>query len=106
MAAAEALIQMAAHRGGATLLDGYQDFKMHPGEPRGGLVHESVAGGGYDIGQLQVWPLHSLLAGTLFQGFGSTRVSESSGLGMALRCRSDRCRYRLVVFRSAWPSRS
>lgn len=67
MAAAEALIQMAAHRGGATLLDGYQDFKMHPGEPRGGLVHESVAGGGYDIGQLQVWPLHSLLAGTLFQ---------------------------------------
>src|SRR5271169_7155009 len=36
MAAAGALIQMAAHRGGAAPLDGYQDFKMHPGEPRGG----------------------------------------------------------------------
>ena len=67
MAAAGALIQMAAHRGGATLLDGYQDFKMHPGEPRGGPVHESVAGGGNDIGQLQEWPLHSLFAGTVFR---------------------------------------
>jgi len=46
------------------------------------------------------------LRGPLF-GFGAAaRVSESSGLADALRCRSDRCRYRLVVFRSAWPSRS
>ena len=35
MTTAGALIQMTAHRGGAALLDGYQDFKMHPGEPRG-----------------------------------------------------------------------
>ena len=67
MAAAGALIQMAAHRGGTAPLDGYQDLKMQPGEPRGRPVHESVAGGGYDIGQLQEWPLHSLLAGTVFQ---------------------------------------
>ena len=56
MTTAGALIQMTAHRGGAALLDGYQDFKMHPGEPRGRPARESVAGGGYDIGQLQEWP--------------------------------------------------
>ena len=52
MAAAAALIQMATHRGGAATPDGSQDLKMQPGEPRGGPLQESVAGGGYDIGQL------------------------------------------------------
>ena len=40
MTTARALIQMTAHRGGAALLDGYQDFKMHPGEPRGRPFYE------------------------------------------------------------------
>lgn len=66
MAAAGALIQMAAHRDGAALLDGYQDLKMQPGEPGGRPVQESVACGGYDIGQLQEWPFHSLVAGSVF----------------------------------------
>ncbi len=89
MTTAGALIQMTAHRGGAALLDGYQDFKMHPGEPRGRPVYESVAGGGYDIGQLQEWPLHSLLSGTVFQVRGrrqGKRVERaSSGFEMPLR---------------------
>jgi len=50
MAAAGALIQMSAHRGGAAPLDGYQYFEVQPGEPSRGPVHESVTGGGYDIG--------------------------------------------------------
>src|SRR5277367_2762614 len=55
---------MAAHCGGAAPLDGHEYSKMQPGELRGRPVHESVAVGGYDIGQLQEWPVHSLLAGT------------------------------------------
>ena len=67
MAAAGALIHMATHGGGAAPLDGYEHFEVQPGEPCGRPVHESVAGGGYDIGQLQEWPLHSLLAGTVYR---------------------------------------
>src|ERR1035438_3725529 len=67
MAAAGALIQMAAQRGGAAPLDGHQHSEVQPVEPRGGPVHESLAGSDYDIGQLQEWPLHSLLTGTAFQ---------------------------------------
>lgn len=66
MAAAGALIQMAAHRGGAAPLDGYEYFEVQPGEPGRGPVHESVTGGGYDIGQLQEWPFHSLPAASVF----------------------------------------
>jgi hypothetical protein len=32
-----------------------------------GPVHEAVTGGGYDIGQLQEWPCHSLLAASVFR---------------------------------------
>ena len=87
---------MTAHRGGAALLDGYQDFKMHPGEPRGRPVYESVAGGGYDIGQLQEWPLHSTSFGKPFSsGSGPPPVGkrESSGASSGFEMpASDRCR--------------
>jgi hypothetical protein len=53
MAAAGALIQVAAHRGGAAPLDGHEYFEVQPGGPGGWPIHESVTGGGYDIGQLQ-----------------------------------------------------
>jgi hypothetical protein len=69
MAAAGALIQMAAHRGGAAPLDGYEYFEVQPGEPSGGPVHESVTGGGYDIGQLR-GPFHSLLIASVFRVHG------------------------------------
>ena len=67
MAAAGALIQVAAHRGGAAPLDGYEYFEVQPSEPGVGPVHEAVTGGGYDIGQLQEWPCHSLLAASVFR---------------------------------------
>ena len=74
MAAAGALIQMAAHRGGAAPLDGYEYFEVQPGEPRRRLIHESMAGGGYDIGQLQEWPFHSLLVASVFEVGGGRQL--------------------------------
>jgi len=82
MAAAGTLIQMAAHRGGAAPLDGHEYFKVQPGEPRRRPVHESMAGGGYNIGQLQEWPVHLLLAGTVFRGRGRRereRIQRAGG---------------------------
>ena len=67
MAAAGALVYMASHRGGAASLDGVQDLKMQPSEPCRRPVHESVACGGYDVGQLREWPLHLLLAVAVFR---------------------------------------
>ncbi len=60
MAAAGALIQMASHGGGAASLDGDEHFQVHPGEPRGRSVCESMGCGGYDVGQLQERPPHLL----------------------------------------------
>ena len=78
---------MATHSGGAAPLDGYEHFEVQPGEPGGRAVHESVAGGDYDIGQLQRWPLHSLLAGTLNRGrCKGERIERAVGrLEMPLR---------------------
>jgi hypothetical protein len=67
MTAAGALIQMATDRGGAAPLDGYEYFEVQPVEPVGWLVYESVTRGGYDIGQLQEWPCHSLFAAGIFR---------------------------------------
>ena len=75
MAAAGALIQMAAHRGGAAPLDGYEHFEVQPREPGRGPVHESAPGGGDDIGQLQQWPFHSLLMAGVFR-VGGCRQPE------------------------------
>jgi hypothetical protein len=80
---------MAAHRGGAAPLDGYEYFEVQPGEPRRRLIHESMAGGGYDIGQLQEWPFHLFLAETGFRVRGrreSERIERAGGgFEMALR---------------------
>jgi hypothetical protein len=89
MAAAGALIQMAAHCGGAAPLDGYKYFEVQPGEPCGRPVHESMTGGGYDIRQLQEWPVHLFLAGAVFRVRGDCegeRIERAGGrLEMALR---------------------
>ena len=59
---------MATHCDSAAPLDRNEYFEVQPCEPGGRPIHESVAGGDYDIGQLQRWPLHSLLAGTVDRG--------------------------------------
>ena len=80
---------MATHCGGAAALDGYEHFEVQPGEPRRRPVHESVAGSGYDIGQLQEWPLHSLLAAAVYRVRGrrkGERIERAVGrLEMPLR---------------------
>ena len=53
---------MATHRSGAASLDGHEYFQMHPREPARRPVREVLGCGGYDIGQLNKWPLHSLIA--------------------------------------------
>ena len=81
MATAGTLVQMAAHRCGTAPLDGPEYFQMQPGEPCGSPVHESATGSGYDIGQLQEWPLHSLLAGTALGLRGRREVERIKGTG-------------------------
>jgi len=80
---------MATHRGGAAPLNGYEHLEVQPSEPRRRPVHESMAGGGYDIGQLQEWPLHSLLAGTVYRVRGrreGERIERAGGsFEMSLR---------------------
>src|SRR5580658_6098574 len=103
MAAAGTLIQMTSHGGGAASLNRDEYFQVQPCEPGWRAVGETMCGGGYNIGQLWERPIHYCL----FFGFaGRVRLSESSGLAAALIWRSDRCRYRLVVSRSAWPINS
>jgi len=67
MAAAYALVQMAAHRGGAASCDGKQHLSVQPSEPGGRPIQESVARCAYEVGQLQEWPLHLLTAFTVFR---------------------------------------
>src|ERR1700734_3281715 len=66
---------MATHRGGAASLDGHKYFQMHPREPTRRLVREVVGCGGYDIGQLNEWLLHSLARAVVFR--------------LRLRCQSE-----------------
>ena len=67
MTAAGALVQMATHRGGATSHDGKQYLPVQPGEPGRRLIQESVARCGYEIRQLQQWPVHLFIAVAVFR---------------------------------------
>lgn len=87
MAAAGALVHMASHRGGAASLDGNKYLQVQPGEPGGRPVQESVAGGGYDIGQLQQWPWHSLLAAFRVRGRPEGERVERAGSGFEMTLR-------------------
>ena len=89
MPATGALVQMATHRGGAASLDGHKYFQMHPREPARRPVREVVGCGGDDIGQLNEWPLHSLIARSSLQlrDWGKRERVEWTGgrLDVALR---------------------
>lgn len=58
---------MATHCCGATSHDGKQYLPVQPGEPGRRLIQESVACCGYEIGQLQQWPVHLFIAVTVFR---------------------------------------
>ena len=61
MAAGGTLVHVTAHRGGAAAFDSAERFQVQPGEPGRRMIDQSVTRRGYNIGQLQEWPLHSLL---------------------------------------------
>jgi hypothetical protein len=86
MAAAGAPIQMTSHGSGAASLNCDEHFQVHPREPRGGTVCETVDSGGYDVGQLQERPIH-LLAVFRFRSCGETERIQGAGgsLEVALR---------------------
>jgi hypothetical protein len=106
MAAACALVQMATQRGGAAPLDGNKYLQVQPGKPGRTPLRESVACCAYERSANSSSGRFIYLPGVP-SGFGvGASMSESRGLAVALRWRSDMCRYRLVVFRSAWPNRS
>src|SRR5580704_15573330 len=73
---------MATQRGGAASLDGNKYFQMHPREPTRRLVREVVGCGGYDIGQLNEWPLHSLIARGSLQLRDRGERERVEGIGM------------------------
>ena len=65
MPAAGALIEMTAECGGTTPPNGPQHLDMLPTEPMAVSFDESIPGSADDIGHLQRWPAHLLLAGWL-----------------------------------------
>src|SRR5258708_40142436 len=75
MAAVGTLIEMATHGGSAASCDRDEHFDVQPGEPGRMPVDEFLSCGPYDIGQLQEWPTHLLLA-----VFGVRRRSQSDPL--------------------------
>jgi hypothetical protein len=65
MSAAGALVEMAAECGGPTPRNGQQHFDVLPTEPVAVSFYESIPGSADDIGHLQRWSVHLLLAGWL-----------------------------------------
>ena len=78
MATARALIQMTSHGSGAASFNCDEHFQVHPREPRGRTVCETVDCGGDDIGQLQERPVH-LLAVLRLQGCGELERIQRAG---------------------------
>jgi len=65
MPAAGARVEMTAECGGPTPRNGPQHFDMLPTEPVAVSFYESIPGSADNIGHLQRWPAHLLLAGWL-----------------------------------------
>ena len=65
MSAAHALIEMPAESGSTTTRNGSQHFHVLPTEPLAVSFYESIPGSADNIGHLQRWPAHLLLAGWL-----------------------------------------
>src|SRR5450631_244309 len=93
MAAADALIQMTAQCRGAAANDGIEHLAMGPCKMRLLLLPETVARCADDVGHLEGGPAHRFMR--LLERFASSgrdTSMASSGLGIACRCRRDRCR--------------
>ena len=88
MSADGTALAMAAECGGAAAGDREQDLLMLPADPAATAFHEGGTGTANNIGHLQRRPVYALRICSP----GPVRVSASSGLAVALRCRCERCR--------------
>jgi hypothetical protein len=79
---------MAAECGGATACDRQQDLLMLPGDPTATAFQKTWTSTADDIDQLQRRLVYVLRICSPV----AVRVSESSGLAVALRCRCERCK--------------
>src|SRR5215472_3008405 len=77
MAAGRALVEMTAHRDGTASLDGDEHFEVQPGKPSRRMIDQSVTRCGYDVGQLQERPLHSILCESDESGLAASKVAPA-----------------------------
>ena len=88
MSAVRALIAMSAQRGSAAARDGQQHFLVLPVDPLATVFKKCLSSTANDVGHLQRRPAHELCLCPPC----AEKVSASSGLAVALRCRWERCR--------------
>jgi len=84
-----AFIQVIAEISRAASLDGSENLQMLRGDPCTAVFDELLSRSTDDIGHLERWPLHHVLAGVSGLIVLFERVRESSGLTAVLKCRFD-----------------
>src|SRR5271157_1165928 len=88
MSAVQALIAMPTQRGSTAARDGQQHFLVLPVDPLATVFKKCLSSTANDISHLQQRPAHELCLCPPC----AEKVSASSGLAVALRCRWERCR--------------
>ena len=88
-----ALMEMSTQDCGTAVGDGAKYLLVHPVDPAPVVGDEVFALCPYNVGHLQVWPLHFFCS---LRDLGSSSRFEicswSSGLGTVCRCLCDRCK--------------
>ena len=88
MSAASAAVAVPAQRGGAAAHDGQQHLLVLPVDPFTTAFDKCLSSTANNVGHLQQRPVVQLCCCPPCE----EKVSASSGLAVALRCRWDRCR--------------
>src|SRR5271170_4784582 len=88
MSAAGAAVAMPTQRGGAAAHDGQQHLEVLPVDPPAAVFHKCLSSTANNVGHLQERPAHELCLCPPCE----EKLSASSGLAVALRCRWERCR--------------
>ena len=88
MSAAGTAITMSAQRSGTATRDGQQHLLVLPVDPPAAAFKKRLSCTANDVSHLQRRPAHELCCCSPC----AVKVSASSGLAVALRCRWERCR--------------
>ena len=84
MSAASALIEMSAERGGATPRNRQEHFDVLPADPLTASFDECVSRSADQIGHLEGWPVHLLIADPRLLRVDVWRSSASAYVGARL----------------------